>query len=415
MHILLTHLYTNARLPCLFFFHIPLKTKRSSILHSMHLLFTRFPLESALGGAEIQTLSLMEGLRARGHTVRFAGSCPILLQECAQRGFPVHRCDIGAPPVTKGGAISFLWRKKKMQKQLEAMMKEIGTPDAVCMLSLSEKLLLTDILTSNQNSKFNIQNSIYWIEHDPIGRWLTMNPWLPRLRRLSRMVTTIVVSDLSRNMYLHLGWDHDRTIAIPNGIDSTRLGTPFTRERHKKNEPLRLGCIARLAPEKGIDLLLQALHALPPFVTLAIVGTGKEEHTLHQLTKTLELQDRVTFLLPTTNIHALYEQFDALVLPSRTHDPFGLTTAEAMALGLPVIVTDACGIAKLLNGTDALIVPANSSEGLQESILHLLEPATFNRLAKNGPNVAREKCSMERMVQSYENVFTTVASLSHPS
>lgn len=378
----------------------------------MQLLFTRFPLESTLGGAEIQTLSLMEGLRAREHTVSFAGSCPVLLKECARRGIPVHHCDIGEPPVTKSGAISFLWRQKKMQKQLVTLMQKIGTPDAICMLSLSEKLLLT--------AQYPILNTPYpihtfWIEHDPIGRWLTLNPWLPRLRRLSKDATTIVVSELSRDIYLRLGWNHDRTVAIPNGIDVARLGTPLVRERHTKDTPLRLGCIARLSPEKGIDLLLQALHALPPFVTLSIVGTGKEEHALRRLTASLELQDRVTFLFPDTNIHTLYEQFDALVLPSRSHDPFGLTAAEAMSLGLPVIVTDACGIAGSLHGTDALICPAHSAEGLQESILHLLEPATFNRLAKNGPNVAREKFSVERMVQSYENVFTTVTSLSSPS
>jgi glycosyltransferase involved in cell wall biosynthesis len=317
--------------------------------------------------------------------------------------------------VTKSGAISFLWRKKKMQSQLEALMQEIGTPDAVCMLSLSEKLLLTHTLTHSPNSKFKIQNSVYWIEHDPIGRWLTGNPWLPRLRRLSKRATTIVVSHLSRDHYLRLGWNHDKTVAIQNGIDFNRIGDPLPRKRSSKDEPLRLGCIARLSPEKGVDVLLQAMSDLPPHVTLAIAGTGKQERMLRRLTDTLGLQDRVTFLLPESDIRGLYEQFDAFVLPSRAHDPFGLTVAEAMALGLPAVVTDACGIAGSVNGTEALVVPAGSAEALKDGILHLLEPETFNHLAQNGSGTAREKFSLERMVQSYENVFTGTPLHSPPS
>jgi glycosyltransferase involved in cell wall biosynthesis len=368
----------------------------------MHILFTRFPLESVLGGAEIQTLSLMEGLIARGHAVSFAGSCPILLKECARRGIPVHRCDIGEPPVTKSGAISFLWRRKKMRAQLGALMGEMEPPDAVCMLSLSEKLLLTEFPIPNPQSPI----PIFWIEHDPIGRWLTMNPWLPRLRALSKRATTIAVSTISREHYLHLGWDHDRTIAIPNGIDLGRLGPPFPRKRTAADEPLRLGCIARLSPEKGVDLLLAAMRNLPAHVTLAIAGTGRQEGLLRRLARAYDIEDRITFLLPESDIRSLYEQFDAFVLSSRTHDPFGLTAAEAMALGLPVIVTDACGIVGSLGGTEALVVPAGSTEALETGIRHLLEPATFNRLAANGPPLAREKFSLESMVQSYEDVFT---------
>ncbi len=382
----------------------------------MHILFTRFPLESVLGGAEIQTLSLMEGLITRGHAVSFAGSCPILLKECARRGIPVHRCDIGEPPVTKSGVISFLWRKKKMREQLETMMREIPVPDAVCMLSLSEKLLLTELI-ANRNTQYPIPNTqylpVFWIEHDPIGRWLTLNPWLPRLRTCSTMATTIVVSNLSRDQYLRLGWDPDRTIAIPNGIDGNRLGDPFPHTRTSQNEPLRLGCIARLSQEKGIDVLLRAIRQLPPHITLRIAGSGRQERALRRLTDTLGLQDRVTFLLPESDIRGLYEQFDAFMLPSRTHDPFGLTVAEAMTLGLPVIVTDACGIAGSLDGSEALIVPAGSVEALRDGILRLTEPDTYNHLARNVSVTAREKFSLERMVQSYENVFTNISL--HPS
>ncbi len=380
----------------------------------MHILFTRFPLESILGGAEIQTLSLMDGLRRDGHTVAFAGSCPILLQECKQRGIPTHPCDIGPPPVTKAGAVSFLWRRRMMRAQLHVLLAEIEPPDAVCMLSLSEKLLLTDILAEGQQPKAKSHMPVFWIEHDPIGRWLTMNPWLPQLKRWSKLATTITVSNGSRDHYLRLGWDHDKTIAIPNGIDLARIGEPFTRRRTAKEEPLRLGCIARLSQEKGVDVLLTALRDAPEQATLAIAGVGKLERALRRLTDDLGLSDRVTFLLPEHDIRSLFDQFDAFILPSRSHDPFGLAAAEALALGLPTIVTDACGIAGHLDGSEALVVPADSAEALTEGIGHLLDPATFNRLAESGPTLAREKFSLETMVRKYEDVFTGTSASAAP-
>ena len=256
----------------------------------MRILFARFPLESAFGGAEVQTLSLMKGLREKGHEVRFLGSCPVLLKRTRDLGLGTTELNIGIPPVTKWGATSFLWRKRKMQKKLVSAVKvawvsdpcfgdpslSVGMipapPDAIFMLSLSEKLLLTEWAHSKGIK-------VFWIEHDRIGRWLTKNPWLPRLRKLSRLATTITVSDLSRDLYLEMGWDPEKTISIPNGVDVKRFGV--MQHGPEGHATFHVGCIARLTHDKGVDLLIEAVKDLPN-VTLTIVGQGKEERTLHQ-------------------------------------------------------------------------------------------------------------------------------------
>ena len=112
---------------------------------SMHIFFTRFPLESQFGGAEVQTLSLMEGLKERGHHVAFLGSCPVLLEKCFALSVPYFDLNIGPPPVTKWHAISFLWRQFLMRKKLiNAINEQPVTRNeqrVIFMLSLSEKLL----------------------------------------------------------------------------------------------------------------------------------------------------------------------------------------------------------------------------------------------------------------------------------
>ena len=82
----------------------------------VRILFTRFPFESAYGGAEVQTISLMKGLKAHGHEVSFVGSCPALIDLCNKEGISSKEIKIGPPPVSKWTAISFIWRKKKMKK-----------------------------------------------------------------------------------------------------------------------------------------------------------------------------------------------------------------------------------------------------------------------------------------------------------
>jgi hypothetical protein len=194
----------------------PILNTQYAILAPMRILFTRFPLESAFGGAEIQTLSLMEGLMKRGHAAAFLGSCPALLEECHKRGLISAELLIGKPPVTKWNAISFAWRKHAMKKKLEAAINEFGTLDVICMLSLSEKLLLTDAATEKGIK-------VIWIEHDRVGRWLSKNPWLPMLIKQSKRVMTVPVSHLSGKLYEQLGWDAATIKPIADGIDTERV------------------------------------------------------------------------------------------------------------------------------------------------------------------------------------------------
>lgn len=360
----------------------------------MNILCTRFPFTSAEGGAENQTTWLAAGLRERGHDVRFLGSCPVLLKRFAQLNAHVSRLSIGLPPVTKWLALSFLWRKKKMQKQLIDAVSAMPKPDAIIMLSLTEKILLTE-WAHEQGMK------VLWVEHDRVGPWLTRSPWLSELKRLSEYATTVCVSDLSKAMYDNLGFSH--VTAVPNGV-------PVKEGRRQKAEGsnsdvLRLGCIARLSPEKGIDVLLEAIADIPE-VGLTIVGQGPEEGYLRSLiTADTERMGgaRVELLSSVSDLDAFYESIDALVLPSRDHDPFGLVAAEAMVRGIPVLVTSACGVAGyLLDEEDAVIVSPEDPSEMNRGIHQLLDGSFRKHLSEMGAARAKELFSLPAMIERYE-------------
>ena len=371
---------------------------------NMRILFTRFPLESALGGAEIQTLSLMKGLRQHSHAIAFLGSCPTLLAMSAEADILNAHLEIGPPPVTKFHAMSFFWRKQSMKRKLETALNEFGDINAIFMLSLSEKLLMTE-------AAFAKGIKVFWIEHDRVGPWLTKNPWLPQLRKLSEKVTTICVSELSRTMYLHLGWKPENVIAIPNGIVLTRFSRADGPKLTIHDSRLHLGCVARLSQEKGIDLLIQAVSSLSD-VSLTIIGAGPQESSLRSLIeKTIQPSNHPTIsrvqMLPHVNdLCTFYRSIDALVLPSRENDPFGLVVAEAMSVGTPVIVTDQCGIAGYLhNGHDAVIVKAESADALKTGIVKLMNASVRKALGEHATETARKLFSLDRMIDAYEELL----------
>ena len=275
------------------------------------------------------------------------------------------------------------------------------------MLSLSEKLLLTEEAVQRGIK-------VIWVEHDPVGHWLSKNPWLPTLTALSQKVTTVVVSDLSKKIYEGLGFKN--VVVISNGIDLERMANPETRSAKKpspfaiRDSGLHVGCVARLHEEKGVDVLLEAVRELPQ-TSLTIVGDGPEESFIRNFISDITVREgmaapRITLIPHMDDLGTFYRSLDVFVLPSRTHDPFGLVAAEAMSLGIATIVTDSCGIAgSLTHGTDALIAKAGDAVSMQQMIEQLMDEAQRKRIAEAGKRTAQEKFSFEKMVAKYEAVL----------
>ncbi len=352
-------------------------------------------------------MALMERLRALGYNIQFLGSCSALLERTRELKMENGKLKIGPPPVTKWGAISFLWRKHRMRKSLIDSMSKLTANrlplTAIVMLSLTEKLLLTE--WAHQHGI-----KVLWIEHDRIGPWLTRSPWLPALRKASKYATIVCVSELSRRKYVEMGFDAEKVVTIPNGIvPPPSSPNPFSRR--EKGNMMRVVCIARLSPEKGVDILIQSISTLPE-INLTIVGSGPEEgylrHLIAEDTQRLGIgEPRIQIIRDVPNLDPIYASADVLVLPSSDHDPFGLVAAEAMMRGIPVIVTDACGIAGYLkDGDDAFIAEAGSVESLTEAIVGLEDSEMRQQIGIAGQKTALREFSVDRMVAGYEIILT---------
>lgn len=180
---------------------------------------------------------------------------------------------------------------------------------------------------------------------------------------------------------------------------------------HAAEHPV-IGYVGRLSPEKGVDLLLEALHRvrqqLPnqPWTAL-IAGEGPERGSLEAQSAALDLTPRVRFIGQISDPWLLYRAADAIALPSRSE---GLPNVmlEAIAADLPVIATRVGAIPDVI-GTSAaaILVPPNDVGSLADAIESFLtqppDPA--------GPAdraTLRDAYSLERRVAAHLEVYRSL-------
>jgi len=116
----------------------------------------------------------------------------------------------------------------------------------------------------------------------------------------------------------------------------------------RSGDIINIGCPGRLVADKNHSLVIRAMHQLKQsreqLFHLYIAGSGIYEHQLQQLVKKLNLEQDVTFLglLDVSAMTEFYKTMDVVVLPS-LHEAFGLVFIETIALGTPVLVSNAFG------------------------------------------------------------------------
>lgn len=164
---------------------------------------------------------------------------------------------------------------------------------------------------------------------------------------------------------------------LPNPIDTKAILAALTGPFCWHGAGPHLLAVGRLSPEKGFDLLLDAMAAVRmhfPAADLTIAGAGPEEARLRQLAKRLHLEAAVWFAGYAESPYIFYPGASAFVLPSRQE---GMPNAllEADAAGLPLVATPASGgVVDLLRGhPGAWLASAISAPALAQALLAALE------------------------------------------
>ncbi len=191
-----------------------------------------------------------------------------------------------------------------------------------------------------------------------------------------------------------------RLFRLDNGVDLRRFrpAEPGEKARVRAawglplHAPLVL-CCGRLAPEKGVDVLL---HALPlvrgrvPRARLWLVGDGPSRPELEGLALRLGLSGAVHFAGSVEDPAPLWRAADAAVLPSRT-EGLPLALLEALATGLPVVATAVGGTPEVMDDHSGALVPPGDAGGLARALTWALESEEAQARAARGRTVVEAR------------------------
>ncbi|MBV9826875.1 MAG: glycosyltransferase [Alphaproteobacteria bacterium] len=201
------------------------------------------------------------------------------------------------------------------------------------------------------------------------------------------------------------GWPAERVHYLPNFVPDLSAATAVDRATVETPEgaPIAIA-LGRLHPNKGFDLLLEALARVPRLY-LWIVGTGPLRRSMERRAASLGVSGRVRFLGWRDDVSGLLATADFLVLSSR-REPFGNVVIEAWSASKPVVAVASDGPRELIdNGENGLLVPIDVVS-LAEAMTALADDAAQRaRLAAGGRRTYEANFTEDLVVSRYRHFF----------
>ena len=214
-------------------------------------------------------------------------------------------------------------------------------------------------------------------------------------------------------------------VTVHNGIDvelfksnseETRLA--LRKQYGIKPEETVVVYAGRIVPEKGVEALIQAFMQLPEQenVKLLIIGASffensKEDSFVKKIKKLCESRkEQIIFTgyVKYQEMPNFYSMADIGCIPSLWEEPFGLTVVEQMAMGLPVITTDAGAISEIVDETCGFILKRDEqlSKNIASAILTLKKNDKLRlEMGKIGKNVVYERFSQRNFCKNWFKIL----------
>ena len=253
-------------------------------------------------------------------------------------------------------------------------------------------------------------------------RWLS-GATVRACARLSRLPRAVVVnSEAGRHFHEVIGYRARRWVVIPNGLDTSEFRPnpaallALRAEIGAGAEDVLIGLVARFDPMKDHRTFLQAAGILvrggvnARFV-LAGDGVVAQNSNLDMLVREEGLGGRVYPMGRRDDVSWLLAGLDIAVLSSAS-EGFPNVVAEAMACGVPCVVTDVGDAAAIVANT-GLVVPRRNPEALAAGLRTLVVMGTRerSRLGRLARARIEQEFSLERMVRAYGNLYMSLAGL----
>ncbi len=241
---------------------------------------------------------------------------------------------------------------------------------------------------------------------DPAA-WLTyLNPRCQRI---------VCVSEAVRDYLLSCRIPAPRLVTVYKGHDPawyTTLPKPTRAELGLPTDAFLLGFTGRIRPVKGGDVLLEALRRVPSELNVHLVMVGDiVDPRVRRLAEAPVLRDRVHRLGYRTDAAAIAGLFDVFAMPSVEREGFPRAVIEAMAQGVPPIVSRVGGMPELVRDDESgLTVPPRDPAALAEAIAALAaDPERRRRLGAGARRRIATTFHIDHTIARLDTLFQEAA------
>ena len=226
-----------------------------------------------------------------------------------------------------------------------------------------------------------------------------------------------ITEGLRRELEKRFG-PREKTAVVADGFRGTK-DTKHTKDTKEPKEPFTIGYAGHLYPWKGVELVVEAVAALPDTRGLIVGGHDKEPDLarVKAFAEQLDCAGRITFtgLLPPPEVPARLAEADVLVLPnprSAISNAFTspLKLFEYMGSGRPIVASDLPSLREVLrDGENALLVEPGNPQALVAAIDRIKKDAALGgRLAAQALQDV-QAFTWARRAEALEKLFATVA------
>lgn len=249
-----------------------------------------------------------------------------------------------------------------------------------------------------------------WHARDRIATDYLPGPAVLGVRAAARLLPAAVVANSEATLATLPGRRRPgRTVVLPSPVPA--ISVPVVQRA--ADRPLVVGCIGRLSPWKGQDVLLRAVaQAFPAedvqvrVVGAALFGEHEYETSLRQLVTDLGLDERVVLTGFVDDVPAELARMDVLVHCSTVPEPFGQVVVQGMAAGLPVVAADAGGPAEIIeDGRTGLLTPPGDVAALAAALRRLAADADLCRRLGEGGRAVAASYEPERLAPRLEHLY----------
>jgi len=297
-----------------------------------------------------------------------------------------------------------------------ALRKELGNFDVI---HLNEYRSLPSIIVHYYAQKYNIPYVLQ--AHGSLARVMSKQ----RLKKIFDLIwgyrllqdaaRLIALTPMEAEQYQSFGAGKAKIETVPNGIDLTEFEKLPPRGKFRKKygvapDQKMVLFLARLHKIKGPDLLVRAFASITLRLKDAqLVIVGPDEGylpTLKKLVQELDIESNIHFIGPLYGKEKLeaYVDADVYVLPS-VYETFPVAAIEASACGTPVILTEYCGAAGMIDGQAGLVVDYDTDK-LSDAILRMLSNEEMRqKFAERGKSLVREKFNWAKIAEQVERIY----------